>query len=56
MTITREALNLSNDEVVKVIEDFMEHLKVAEISFCDIVDGEKFGYGFILENYMATFD
>jgi len=56
MTTTNEALNLSNEEVVKVIQDFMDHLSVAEIVFYDVKDKHKFSQSFILDNYMATFD
>jgi hypothetical protein len=54
MYSTKEALNLSEKQVEKVIRDFMEHLSVAEIGFFDKIDKEEFGEGFILENYMAT--
>lgn len=56
MASTKESLNLSEEQVEKVIKDFMEHLEVAGIGFHDPVDNEKFSNGFVLENYMATFE
>jgi hypothetical protein len=56
MATSKEALNLSDKQVEKVINDFMEHLYVAGICFYDKVDKYELSYGFVLENYMATFN
>ena len=56
MSSTKEALQLNEEQVEKVIQDFLDHLSIAEIVFYDIKEKETFSEGFILENYMATFD
>lgn len=56
MTTTEEALKLKNEEVERVIKDFMEHLEASEIIFADAYEKTPISDGFVLDNYMVTFD